>query len=130
MKINIAIIRGGIGREYDISLQSGARVLSAINRKKYQPIDVLVDKEGVWHADGAPLDPSDLKYITDVVFNLLHGPYGEDGLMSQFLEDEGIPYIGSSPLGSRMAYNKAISKEKFKNLGIKTPASESIRLTQ
>jgi len=130
MKLNVAIIRGGIGHEYDISLQSGARVLSAIDRKKYQPIDVLVDKDGVWHADGTPLDPSNLKHIADVVFNLLHGPYGEDGLMSQFLEDEGISYIGSSALGSRMAFNKEISKDKFRNLGLRTPASHSIHLSK
>ena len=128
MKINVGVLRGGFGPEYDISLKSGGAVLANLPRDKYQPVDILLGKDGQWHMDGAPIDPEDLKLAVDVIINSLHGAYGEDGLVQELLNKYNIPYTGGDSLSSRMSFNKALAKEKFKNLGFKTPTHEIVSL--
>ena len=122
-KLRVGVIRGGIGREYVDSIETGSRVLGALYASgKYTPIDILVDREGLWHVAGIPVAPANLGSYVDVVFNALHGRYGEDGKLSKFFDDLGIPHTGTSALSGAMTLNKAHMKERAKQLGLKVPA--------
>lgn len=123
--IRVGVVRGGISSEYDVSLKTGGNVLSHLRsdvmKDKYQTADILIDKEGLWHMNGIPTDLEHIFHKVDVIFNALHGDYGEDGKIQQIFEQWGIPYTGSSPFASALGYNKALSKDQFNILGIKTP---------
>jgi len=124
--IKVGVIRGGLSNEYDVSLATGANVLSHLrtdpmNAMKYKVYDILIDKDGVWHMNGLPTSMEKLAHNIDVIVNALHGEYGEDGKVQQILEQFGIPYTGSGILPSALSYNKALAKQEFKRLGIKTP---------
>jgi D-alanine-D-alanine ligase len=123
--IKVGVVRGGISGEHEVSLLSGACVLSHLRSErmnnKYHAIDIFIDKDGIWHINGLPTSMDKIAHKVDVVFNALHGDYGEDGKIQQELEQWGIPYTGSGPLSSAIGYNKFLSKQEFAKLGIKTP---------
>jgi len=123
--IKVGVIRGGISSEYEVSLKTGGNVLSHLRNdklnKRYKPIDILIDKNGTWHINGRPTTIYDIARSVDVVFNALHGDFGEDGQIQQILDENGILYTGSNAFSSIVGYNKILSKEKFLSLGIKTP---------
>jgi len=121
MKTRVGVMRGGVGSEYKVSLKTGSSVLKNIPRDKYSVFDVLITKDGKWHLDGLPVSPAKLSDRVDVVFNALHGEYGEDGKVQHIFEQFGVPYTGSSVFASAVAMNKALSKYYFKQNGIKTP---------
>lgn len=119
-KIRVAVIRGGISDEYAVSLKTGAAVLTNLP-DHYQCIDVLIDTKGVWHCNSVPQSPQRIFSHVDVVFNALHGYYGEDGKLQHLLESFGIPYTGSDSLSSALGMNKALTKRSYKEEGIPTP---------
>lgn len=124
--IKVGVIRGGISSEYPVSLATGEHVLSHLRgdelNNKYKTIDILITKDGTWHINGFPMRSlEELHNKVDVVFNALHGDFGEDGKIQQMLDQWNIPYTGSSAFASALGYNKNLSKEYFNNLGIKTP---------
>jgi D-alanine-D-alanine ligase len=118
MKLNVGILRGGPSPEYETSIRSGGQALLHIDREKYRPVDLLVGRDGIIHADGAPIDPNSLRSIVDVVLNMLHGGAGEDGTVQKILDDLEIPHTGS---GFENILNKHLAKEEFKGLGVRTP---------
>jgi D-alanine-D-alanine ligase len=118
MKLNVGILRGGPSPEYETSIKSGGQALLYIDRDKYRPIDLLVDRAGIIHADGSPIEPKSLRGIVDVVLNAMHGGAGEDGTVQKILSDLNIPYTGS---GSKIVLNKHSTKEELKNMGVRTP---------
>ena len=120
-KIRVGVLRGGISNEYDISLLSGKAVLENLPQDKYDVEDILIDKEGVWHRRGFPLELGNLFIHVDVVFNALHGEYGEDGRVQKVLTEFGIPYTGSTVLESAICMNKVLTKAALENTGIKMP---------
>ena len=119
-KIRVGVLRGGPSSEYEISLKTGGNVLKSLP-EKYSPIDIFIDKEGVWHIQGIPHKPHETFKKVDVVFNALHGEYGEDGKVQKILDTFSIPYTGSKTLPSAIGMNKALAKNIFKSYGIKTP---------
>ena len=123
--IKVGVIRGGISGEYEVSLKTGGNVLSHLRSDKlntiYKPIDILIDKDGIWHIGGKPVSIEDVFHSVDVIFNALHGDFGEDGKVQQILDQWKIPYTGSSAFASALGFNKVLAKEQFKVLGIKTP---------
>ena len=119
--IRVGILRGGTSNKYDESLATGAYILQHLSRDRYEPIDLFVDRNGVWHLYGTPLSEDKLRIRVDVVWNALSGFYGEDGKVSQVLEMLSIPYIGSGPLSSALSMNKKLSKEYLAKSNIKTP---------
>lgn len=118
--INVGVLRGGPSNEYEVSLQTGGVVLRHLDTNKYKPHDIFIDKEGVWHMGGTPRQPENILSQVDVLFNALHGEYGEDGRIQQLLESHGARYTGSDALGSALGMNKALAKQIFKDHGIKT----------
>ncbi len=119
-KIRVGVLRGGPSREHDISIKTGAYILKNLP-DNYAPVDIFIDKSGVWHVQGVaePLDKA-LKKV-DVIFNAAHGQYGEDGALQRLLDTFGMPYTGSGHLASLFAMHKGHSKKFLKSHGIKSP---------
>lgn len=120
-KLRVGVLRGGLGSEYHVSLRTGANVLSALTGDKYEPHDIFITNAGEWHIDGRPVTPAKLSQHIDVVFNALHGEFGEDGKVQKILEIFNIPYTGSTPLPSAIGMNKDLAKKYFSAVGIKVP---------
>jgi len=114
-KIRVAVLRGGPSSEYEVSLKSGETVLKNLPAK-YEPIDVFISREGVWHVGGMEKTPAEaLKHI-DVVFNALHGQFGEDGKVQRILEHLGVPFTGSKSMSSAIVMNKHLTKSSLNHL--------------
>src|SRR3989344_913530 len=110
-KVRVAVLRGGPSTEYDISLKTGNAALSHLNTEKYVPIDVFIDKTGIWHVSGCPKTPGNILEQVDVVFNALHGEFGEDGTVQKLLDRYGVPYTGSCASASALCLNKFLVKQ-------------------
>lgn len=118
-KINVAVIMGGPSeKHHDISLRTGKSVLSNLDKYKYDPFEVLVDKSGEWS-----ISPEELKDRADIAFIALHGDYGEDGRIQDELDYLGIPYTGSDSQSSGLSMNKFLSLRLLSDFGFKTPQS-------
>ena len=126
-KVRVGVLRGGPGSEYEVSLKTGASVLKHLPQEKYIPIDIFIDKEGIWHLGGMPKEPGELIKHIDIVFNALHG---ESGKVQQILSTTGIPYTGPKPLAAATGRHKVLAKEKFKSAGIKTVPHELFDITK
>jgi len=107
----IVVLMGGISPEREISLQSGKAVANALS-KDNNVIKIIVNDDMVNELDN---------YKIDVAFIALHGHFGEDGGIQEVLESKGIPYTGSGISASRLAMNKAESKDIFRRNNIPTP---------
>lgn len=141
-RIRVGVLRGGVGYEYDVSLRTGASILKILREdkdEKYDPIDILIDKSGVWHMNGLPRRPEEIITNVDLVINALHGPFGEGGYVSKILDSFKIPHTGPSAFAGGLSQNKHLTKDFLKNLvrtpeeihlggeGIKMPYHELIR---
>ena len=124
--ITVAVLRGGPSDEHEISLKTGANVLANLQREPYRPVDVFIDKEGVWHVRGIPMSPERALSTIDVVWNALHGQYGEDGTVQRILDRLGVPYTGSGALASGLAMNKATTKEMLAPQGVRMARSVTL----
>ena len=124
----MGVLRGGPSDEYEISLKTGAAVLKHLGNlsEKYIATDIFIDKEGAWHISGRQVSPADAITQVDVIFNALHGFYGEDGKVQHILDIFAIPYTGSSALASAIGMNKMLTKKAFLAQGIPTPRYEVI----
>lgn len=120
MSTTVGVLRGGPSSEYKISLQTGGAVLRNLP-PQYKPIDILIEKNGAWFCGGVSLPPERIIPRVQVIFNALHGYYGEDGKVQQLLDKWGVPYTGSRSLASALGMNKAMAKRIFRTEGIKTP---------
>ncbi len=120
--IRVGVVRGGISHQYAASLENGAAVLQVLRDhfpSSYKAVDILVTKDGVWHIAGRPVDSQQLKSSVDVVWNALHGAYGEDGTVQSQLDELGIPYTGSGPVASAVA-TSLLSKDRARENKIHT----------
>jgi D-alanine--D-alanine ligase len=126
----LLLIFGGRSSEHEISLRSAAEILKAVDRQRFTPVLLGVRRDGSWWTgpDDAPLEAvleagepvSDLRALApDLVFPVLHGPYGEDGTLQGMLEVLGLPYVGSGVLASALCMDKALLKHV---LATQTPA--------
>ncbi len=126
--VRIGVLRGGPSSEYDISLKTGANVLKHLS-ETHRPIDIFISKDGKWHMNGLERHPERILKNVDVVFNALHGTYGEDGGVQKILDSHGIPHTSSDGYASATAMNKWITKERAILAGIKTPVAMLVRRT-
>lgn len=120
-KIRVGVLRGGPSPEYEVSLATGKNVLDNLPREHYEPFDILISREGKWHEAGFEKSPENILRKFDVVWNGLHGKYGEDGVVQQTLESLKLPYTGPDFFGAALSMNKAASKKIFSRTGLKTP---------
>jgi D-alanine-D-alanine ligase len=101
----IGVLMGGLSAERDVSLQSGEHVFKTLVERGYDATRIFVDRD---------LDLVLRQSRVEVVFNALHGRYGEDGCVQGLLEVLGIPYTGSGVLASALAMHKVKAKEIFR----------------
>ena len=118
-RIRVAIIRGGLSAEHKVSLWTGAAVLENIDRKLFDPLDVVITKGGEWLCNGRAQLPEHILHSVDVVFNALHGTYGEDGTIQRLFDRYGVPYTGSKAFASGIAMNKVFTKNFLKDADVK-----------
>lgn len=114
-KIRVAVIFGGKSGEHEVSLVSARSVMEALNPQKYKILPILISKTGAWKTKQ---DPFRVLQNCDVVFPVLHGPYGEDGTIQGFLELINIPYVGSGVFASAACMDKFMAKVIFKAYGL------------
>ncbi len=119
-KVRVGVLRGGPSTEHEVSLKTGENVLKFLP-EKYEGVDLLLAKDGRLYANKKPINLHQLRYFADVVFNGLHGYFGEDGKIQHILQSLKIPHTGSGVLGSAMAMNKVLSREFFSKAGLKIP---------
>lgn len=123
--INVGVVRGGPTDEYDVSLRTGQHILNMLKMeplsKAYKGIDILIDKQGVWHVDGMPATPEQVLRTIDVVFNATKGNFDKGEPLHRVLESFAMPFVGTKGFASTMTKNKPLSKKHFKEQGIKTP---------
>ncbi len=112
MKKTILVLMGGISEEREISILSGKACVKALKKKKYK-VKVL-DPKGNFTYEIRKIKPA-------VVFNALHGRFGEDGYAQSILEAEKVKYTHSGVLSSSIAIDKEISKRIFIDKKIHTP---------
>ncbi len=120
----IGVIRGGPSMEYDVSINSGSTVLKTLRESfgdVYHAKDIFIDKSGNWHVDGFPMTREHSIQSADILFNALHGTYGEDGKIQSFFEYHDKPFTGSGSLASSIGMSKILSKKVFVDNDIKTP---------
>ncbi|MBN2040739.1 MAG: D-alanine--D-alanine ligase [Spirochaetes bacterium] len=150
-KINVGILFGGKSAEHEVSLQSAKNVYDAIDKEKYSPVLIGIDKTGRWllndssrfllnandpkliklntQSDSVALVPQSSGKISklsgnndspeiDVVFPILHGPFGEDGTVQGLLKLANIPFVGAGVLGSAVGMDKDIMKRLLRDAGI------------
>jgi len=120
----VAVIMGGASSEHEVSRWSGARVLDALDRRRYHPVKVLIERDGTWFVDGirrggAMEGVLELRQrACEVAFLALHGHGGEDGTIQGFLELAGLPYTATGVVSSALAWDKIAAKRVVAEAGI------------
>src|ERR1035437_4318915 len=140
-KIRVGIIFGGRSAEHEVSLQSARNIYKALDRSKYEPVLIGITKTGRWQFNktskvlesgkqhgllslpdtnnaGALIPQGEEISQLDVVFPVLHGPYGEDGTVQGLLKLAGVAFVGSDVLGSAVGMDKDVSKRLLKEARI------------
>lgn len=109
----VAVVLGGPSSEAEISRVTGAAIAGALREKGYNAQEVELEP--------ANLIPTLEKMGAKVVFNAVHGMYGEDGRLQSILEAAGIPYTGCGVLASAVGMDKAATKRFLQSAGISSP---------
>src|SRR5438067_8512605 len=168
-RLRIGVLYGGRSGEHEVSLASAAAVFAHLDRARYEPVPICIEKDGRWAlADKPPAimiagevieqarleaarparegrevhlvaRPSEETILSidrsasrgaevpsavvtglslDVIFPILHGPYGEDGTIQGLLELANIPYVGAGVLASAVGMDKAVMKVLFAARGL------------
>ena len=139
MKLRVGVIYGGRSGEHEVSVVSAASIFKHLDRNRFQPVPIKIDKDGRWvlgekeptaisAGDVVASGPVGALQVTeptaaisggiDVVFPILHGPFGEDGTVQGLLELANVPYVGAGVLGSALGMDKAVSKSVFAAHGL------------
>jgi len=125
MTMRIAVLRGGPGDEHEVSLKSGSAVLECLSTNQevhdIDSVDIFIDRIGEWFIRGVPKNPERTLAGADVVWNALHGMYGEDGGVQRTLDRIGIPHTGSGAYAAALSMNKAATKRVLEKAGVRTP---------
>ena len=134
----VIVLCGGESSEHEISCISAGAILHAIDRSLFEPILIGITKSGDWVIPAADqvlsiidgvlpeIKGGTVKTISeilteiapDVLFPILHGPYGEDGTIQGLLEVAGVRYVGSGVLASAVAMDKSFAKPIFAAHGL------------
>jgi D-alanine-D-alanine ligase len=172
------VLYGGRSGEHEVSLASAAAVFAHLDRQRYEPVAIRIEKDGRWVlADRPPSAASAADVIDqmrsevhrlrsgrdvflpphpgddtlvlvdrrvspsgttdapaaltglglDVIFPVLHGPYGEDGTVQGLLELAGVAYVGCGVLASSVGMDKAVMKDLFRAHGLRVPDWVTVR---
>ena len=132
-RLRVAVLMGGRSSEHEISLASARSVLESLDPERYEVRSIEIGRDGRWELPQAshgelgpgesplpvPLNgrPEPLGDI-DVVFPVLHGPFGEDGTVQGFLELAGVAYVGAGVTASALCMDKDLFKAVMRDKGI------------
>ncbi len=112
--MRVLVLKGGPDAEREVSIKSGAQVAAALARANAQVNEITIDRLGL----------AELQALSgDVIFPVLHGPWGEGGPLQEILEQDGRPYVGCGPAAARLAMDKTATKNAVAQVGVPTPAS-------
>jgi D-alanine-D-alanine ligase len=176
-RLRVGVLYGGRSGEHEVSLASAAAVFAHLDKKRYEPVPIRIEKDGRWClADKPPTAMSAGEVIEqarrdaarplrsgrevhmiarpgeetvlsidraasrggelggatvtglnlDVIFPVLHGPYGEDGTIQGLLELANVPYVGAGVLASAVGMDKAIMKLVFAAHGLPVGAYRTV----
>jgi D-alanine-D-alanine ligase len=170
-KLRVGVIYGGRSGEHEVSVASAASIIKHLDRARYEPVPIRIEKDGRWtiadkppsvikaadvietariqaarparpgreahiiahpgedtvltierRDDGSVAEQGTTAIVTglglDVIFPVLHGPYGEDGSVQGLLELANVPYVGAGVLGSAVGMDKAVMKQLFASHGL------------
>ena len=137
MTRRIAVVLGGRSSEHDVSLASARSVVDALEGGGNEVVTVSIDRGGAWQLGEARraieaesrLPTKEVATTlgeVDVVFPVLHGPFGEDGTVQGLLELAGVPYVGAGVLASALCMDKDVFKSVMRDHGI--PVTRNITL--
>jgi D-alanine-D-alanine ligase len=112
--MRVLVLKGGPDAEREVSIKSGAQVAAALARAHAQVNEITIDR----------LELAELQALSgDVIFPVLHGPWGEGGPLQEILEQDGRPYVGCGPKAARLAMDKTATKNAVAQAGVPTPAA-------
>jgi len=120
----VAVVMGGASSEHEVSLSSGREAFRALDRRRYRPLEVVIERDGKWRVDGVRRGGAlegavALKDLgCEIALLMLHGTKGEDGAIQGFLDIAGIPYTGSGVGGSALAWDKIAAKRLAATAGL------------
>jgi len=109
----LVVLKGGPGSEREVSLRSGASVAAALRNAGAHVEEIELAGTEVAIPEG-----------TELVFNLIHGTFGEDGGLQQVLDERGVTYTGEGAEQSRVAFDKILTKQALVKAGVPTPRFE------
>ncbi len=121
--LRVGVLRGGPSSEYEVSLKTGASVLSSLPKNIYEPRDIFISRDGTWHLGGLPVWPEQVAEQVDIFFNCLHGEYGEDGQIQRLLHSLDKPYTGPEEIPALTSINKPMTKQLLARAGLKVAPS-------
>ncbi len=146
-RVRVAVLFGGKSGEHEVSLASARSIMAVMDRRKYEVFPVGISRSGRWLTRGDPMllltagegglpddectslvssggrelvpGTSESRFpAVDVVFPVLHGPFGEDGTVQGLLELADLPYVGAGVLGSALGMDKAAQKAVLRVNGL------------
>jgi D-alanine-D-alanine ligase len=145
-KLRVAVVMGGRSSEHEISLASAQSVLEALDPARYETVTVEIGRDGRWElgpgsrpelerdgrsvAETLPVPTSRVPATlgeVDVVFPVLHGPFGEDGTVQGLLELANVPYVGAGVTASALCMDKDLFKSVLRDHGIPVTRSVTLR---
>jgi len=140
MPTTVLVLMGGRSSEHEVSLSSARGVMAALDPEQFTIVPVVIAPSGVWTRNGRPVTLSasggqaqlvDLEggggTAIDVVFPVLHGPFGEDGTIQGLCEMIGVPYVGAGVAASAIAMDKALFKLIARHHGL--PVADAVLVT-
>jgi D-alanine-D-alanine ligase len=138
--LRVGVIYGGRSGEHEVSIVSASSIFKHLDRSRYDPVPIRIEKDGRWvqpqaepafasaadvtalgppgSGEARPVEPTAIIASVDVIFPVLHGPYGEDGTVQGLLELANVPYVGAGVLGSAVGMDKAVMKTLFSAHGL------------
>ncbi len=114
----VAIVYGGRSAEREVSIMSARTVAAALDAGKYERVLIVIDEKGRWSQGGEELGIEGSLAGVDVLFPLLHGPYGEDGSIQGLARLADLPCVGAELLGSALCMDKDAAKRMMREAGI------------
>jgi D-alanine-D-alanine ligase len=123
-RLRVAVLMGGRSSEHDVSVASARSVLEGLTEAGYEPVPIEISREGRWEL--APAGPEALFSSFDVVFPVLHGPFGEDGTVQGLLELADVAYVGAGVASSALAMDKDLFKAVMRDKGVPVPRSATL----
>ena len=145
-RVRVAVVMGGRSSEHEISIASARSVVESLDPARYEAVTVEIARDGRWQlgsgaqaaleqdgrsaAETLPVPTSRVPETlagVDVVFPVLHGPFGEDGTVQGLLELADVPYVGAGVTASALCMDKDLFKSVLRDNGVPVTRSVTLR---